>query len=145
MRNRQIKGVNIYLDEHIPSEIKATFQEMKLRTLEIAKTRKYAGRDEFDYIHELLSENAIFITSDLKFIKQVVEQDVKHAGIVHIPEDADKEEKIAFAWVAAGVIKGLLEKPAISLHDTIVYSDHDGLHFLKKGKDSLIISYDMLI
>jgi hypothetical protein len=145
VRNRHIKGVNIYLDEHVPAEIKAPFQEMKLRTLEIAKTRKYAGRDELDYIHELLSENAIFVTSDLEFIKRVVERDVKHAGIVHIPEDEDKEEKIAFAWVAAGVIRGLLEKPAMSLHDIIIYSHHDGLHFLKKGKDSLIISYDMPI
>src|SRR5947209_4054412 len=114
MRNRHKKGINVYLDEHVPSEIKNTFQEMKLRTLEISKTKKYAGRDEFDYINELLSENAVFVTSDFEFIKRILDQNVKHAGIVYIPKDTDREEKNAFAWIAAAVIRGLTDKPLIT-------------------------------
>lgn len=143
MRNRYRKGINVYIDEHLPSELKKPFQEANLRTLEIAKTKKYAGRDEFDYIPELLSENAIFVTSDSEFIRKVINQNTKHAGIVHIPDVGEKFEKIALAELTAYVILGALDGSS-SVHNKIFYLAYDGLHVRENGKDTLVISLDWL-
>ena len=144
MRNRCKKGINIYLDEHLMSEIKIPFQEMRLRTIEISKTKKYAGRNENDYINELFSENAVFITSDLEFVERILDQSTKHAGIVYIPKEMDKEEKITFAWAAAGLIRGLTDTSCISAHNKIIYPSYDGIHIIEKGKDKLDTSWDWL-
>src|SRR5437867_3066888 len=115
MGNRYKKGITIYLDEHLPSEIKNPFQEENLRTLEISKTKKYAGRDEFDYANELFRENAVFVTCDLEFIKRILNQNTKHAGIVHIPEVANKDEKLALAQLVAVFISGLIDVSSSSV------------------------------
>ncbi len=144
MSNHYRKGITVYIDEHLPSELKNPFQEASLRTIEIAKTKKYAGRDEFDYIHELLSENAIFVTSDSEFIRKVIDYDTKHAGIVHIPEVGEKSEKIALAQLIAEFIRGLLDSSSSSVHNKILYLSHNGLHMRENGKDTLVISLGWL-
>ena len=144
MNKRYIKGVTIYLDEHVPSEIKIPFQEMKLRTLEISKTKKYAGRNEFDYIHELFSEHGVFITSDWEFVRSIINQKIKHAGIVYLPKEIDREEKIAFSWAVAGYIRGFFDPPHRSVHNIVISHGYDGLHSIEKGVDKLVISLDWL-
>jgi hypothetical protein len=144
MGKRHKKGITIYLDEHLPSEIKIPFQEMKLRTLEISKTKKYAGRNEFDYIHELFSENAVFATSDLEFVEGILDQNTKHAGIVYIPKDMARDDKITFVWAAAGFIRGLTDNSSVLVHNQIIYPAVDGVHIFEKGKDKLDMSWDWL-
>ena len=144
MGTRYIKGINVYLDEHLPSEIKNPFQEANLRTLEISKTKKYAGRNEFDYINELFRENAVFVTCDLEFVKWILDQNAKHAGIVYIPEVGNKEEKIALVQLVAVFIRGLLDVSSSSVRNKIFYLALDGLHIIENGKDKLVISFGWL-
>ena len=81
----------VYFDEHIKPDVIEAFAEEGFKCLRISKTKKYAGRDEKDYIKEIYAEGKLFTTADIAFIDDVREQKIKHAGIVGIPPHSDRE------------------------------------------------------
>lgn len=130
----------IYFDEHIKPPVVDKFREAGFKCVMIANTKKYAGREEQDYIEEIYAEGKPFVTSDLEFVDDyVLEHNVKHAGIIAIPKDynnpSDGDLHIGLALIAKELIRGL-GKNALRRH--IVYIGVDGLRVIDdKGKDDL--------
>ena len=130
----------VYFDEHIKPPVVDSFRAEGFKCVLISKTKKYAGRDEKDYIGEIYAEGKPFVTSDSEFvIDYVVERDVKHAGIILIPKDyndaSDGELHTGLAHITKTLIQGL-GKNALRRH--IAYIAGDGLRVLDdKGKDDL--------
>lgn len=92
----------IVVDEHVHPEVAGVYREVGFRTLSAARDRRYAGRDEHDYVDELYAANEIFVTSDLKFMGWVLkEHGTRHAGLVCLPF-ADTAFRVGFAAVTAG-------------------------------------------
>lgn len=58
----------IVVDEHVHPDIAQVFRDVGFRTLFAARDRRYAGRDEHNYIGELYAANEVFVTSDLEFV-----------------------------------------------------------------------------
>ena len=72
----------VYFDEHIKPPVVDMFRKVGFKCVLISKTRKYAGRDEKDYIEEIYAEGKPFVTSDLEFVfDHVLARNVKHAGV----------------------------------------------------------------
>src|SRR5215213_5578985 len=98
-----------YIDEHIKPGIVETFKELGLKCLLISKARKYAGRDEKDYIGEIYAEGRVFVTSDVEFANYVYDNKIKHAGIVLIPSGWDNEIVEFAAAGLIGIVKGEIQ------------------------------------
>lgn len=79
---------SICLDEHVHPNVADSFRT-SYRTIEVAQTNKFKARDERDFITELFQENTIFVTSDREFVDEAVDKNLKHAGIIFIPNSMD--------------------------------------------------------
>jgi uncharacterized protein DUF5615 len=130
----------VYFDEHIKPPVVDRFRESGFKCVMIANTKKYAGRKEQEYIGEICAEGKPFVTSDQEFVlDHVVENNVKHAGIILIPKDyndpSDGELHTGLAYIAKEIVREL-GKNALRRH--IIYIAGDGLRVLDdKGKDDL--------
>jgi hypothetical protein len=134
----------VYIDEHIKPGIVATFKELGFKCLLIAKTRKYAGRDEKDYIEEIYSEGRLFATSDVAFANYVHDNKIKHAGIILIPSGWD-DETVEFATAGLlGIVRGEIQEfGKNALRRLIFYIAADGFRVVdEKGEDHLLLSVD---
>lgn len=134
---------SIYIDENLPPSVAAAFRP-DFRTIEISRNSKFKGRDEKDYIAELYSDNGIFVTSDASFINYVVDNGVKHAGIVYVPEQMTIEEKVLFAEITGGFIRGSCASSPFTSRNFVFYPAHDGLRTISRGKNELEFSWDWL-
>jgi hypothetical protein len=130
----------VYFDEHIKPPVVDSFRAEGFKCVLISKTRKYAGRDEKDYVEEIYAEGKPFVTSDMEFVfDHVLENNVKHARIIAIPKDyndaSDGDLHTGLAYTAKLLIRGV-GKNALRRH--IIYIAEDGLRVLDdKGKDDL--------
>src|SRR5215217_4358780 len=138
----------IYVDEHIKPPVIEAFEECGFKCIQISKTKKYAGRNEDDYIEEIYSEGRLFATSDVQFRKRVLakKNKVKRAGIVEIPPDVDYEDIGRVIGLLAGCVEGYIEAfGKNSLRNHVLYVAHDGFHLVdEKGKDLLRYSFEAL-
>jgi hypothetical protein len=134
----------VYIDEHIKPGIIDTFKELGFKCLLIAKTRKYAGRDEKDYIGEIYSEGRLFATSDIEFATYVDENKIKHAGIILIPSGWDDDILDIALTGLLGIVMGEIEEYGKNaLRRLIFYIAEDGFRVVdEKGKNHLLLSVD---
>jgi hypothetical protein len=129
------------LDQHIEADLAAAFRSY-FRVLEVSKSRKYRGRDEKEFLPELYIENAVFVTSDEAFVDYVLDNHIKHAGLVYIPVDWHQDEKILLVHLVAGYIQGASDFSRFELRNTVLYPGDDGLHSIIASTDKLEISWD---
>lgn len=134
---------SICVDEHMHPRVAAAFRET-FRTVEVAKTERFKGRDERDFLGELYSENAIFATSDGEFVNEAIENDRLHAGIIFIPKEMTADEKVLFAQIAGGFIRGGCSASRHVFRRRVVYAGHDGLRTVAKKSDSMEFSWAWL-
>ncbi len=131
----------IYFDEHIKPPVVEKFREEGFKCVMIAKTKKYAGRKEQEYIGEIRAEGKPFVTSDSEFVlDHVVEHNAKHAGIILIPKvynDASAGElHTSLASIAKTYIRELGRN---ALRQHIIYIANDGIRMTDdKGQDDLV-------
>jgi len=134
----------IYFDEHIKPGVVETFRDLGFKCLLISKMRKYKSRDEKDYIEEIYSEGRVFVTSDIEFAKYVVDNKIKHSGILLIPSGWDSDI-VEFATAGLiGIVKGEIEQGGKNaLRRLIFYIAEDGFRVVdEKGKDTLLYSVE---
>ena len=136
----------LYIDEHIKQAVIDTFEEQGFKCLLIANTRKYAGRDEKDYIEEIYAEGRLFVTSDVGFFHYLLDNKVKHAGVVVIPPGLDDDEYQLGAFEEAGLLKGYVDAGGKhALRRLIFYIAADGFRVGDdKGDDQLLYSWEAL-
>jgi hypothetical protein len=96
---------SVYLDQHIDRHLAAVFRPL-FRTVEVSQTASFSGRDEANYLPELYKDNGIFVTSDEAFVRHVLDDELTHAGIVFIPKQMAKDDKLLFAEIVSGFIQG---------------------------------------
>ena len=132
----------IYFDEHIKQVVIETFKEQGFKCLLIAKTKKYAGRDEKDYIEEIYAEGNVFATSDVDFFHYLLDNKIKHAGIVVIPPGFDNDSAAYGAGVMANILKEFIDIGGKNaLRRLVFYIAEDGFRvFDDKGADTLLYS-----
>jgi len=126
----------LYLDEHIDPAAKPIFEEVGFRCIRISESR-YRGQDEHDYVANLYAEGAVFVTGDQRFIEDVEEQRMRHAGIIWIPATLLRDEKQLLVAVMAGFLKGADLR---QMKGIIMYLAHDGIHFRGRARDLLVYS-----
>lgn len=100
----------LYIDEHIKQGVVDTFTEQGFKCLLIANTRKYAERNEEDYIEEIYPEGRVFVTSDVNFFHHLLDNKKRHAGVVLIPPRLTDDEYILGAFELAGLLRACLVK-----------------------------------
>jgi hypothetical protein len=134
---------SVYLDQHIDRDLAAVFRPL-FRTVEVSQTASLCGRDEADYLPELYADNGIFVTSDEAFVRRVLDDELRHAGIVFIPTQMKKSEKLLFAEIVCGFLQGACSNSRFALRNQVIYPANDGLRSIAGGKDELEFSWDWL-
>jgi hypothetical protein len=136
----------LYFDEHIKQVVVDTFKEQGFKGLLISNTRKYAERDEKDYIQEIYAEGRVFVTSDVEFFYYLLDNKVKHAGVVLIPPGLTDDENQLGAFELAGLLKGYIDSGGKhALRRLIFYIAADGFRVVDDaGKDQLLYSWEAL-
>lgn len=113
------------------------------RTIAASKTNVLKGRDERDYLPELYRENALFVTSDERFVIHVRSGGLRHAGIIFIPEQMTHDEKVLFAKIAGGFVQGACSSSRFRLRNRLLYPADDGLRSALLDKvDELEFSWE---
>jgi hypothetical protein len=136
----------MYLDEHINSKLLWVFRQQKFRAVLISRTAKYSGRDEKDYIGRIKSEGAVFCTMDIEFVEYVVQNRIKHAGIVLLPSNWDIDTLTFASAGTAGAIRGMIENKGRSfINNKVFYIADDGYHIIENSKDRLDYSLARMI
>jgi|GEM_PF-5392741 len=135
----------IYFDEHIHLETVEAFKMMGFRCVAIARTTKYAGREERDYINEIAAEGALFLTADKKFVDDIVARGTHDVGIILVPTGWE-DSTLSFAAAGlAGCLRGAIDNQGKrSLGNQVYYIADDGYHLIEKGKDKLFYSVGRL-
>ena len=127
-RRRRLPSVCV--DEHISPEVAVAFRQV-LQTVEASKLRELKGRDERDYIRELRAQNTVFATSDVAFVEHIRRHNIRHAGIIYIPNRMTGTEKLTFAEIAAAFVLGGSRSSSVAFHNCILYPAHDGLRLIR--------------
>jgi hypothetical protein len=135
---RRRRRVTLYLDEHIAPETKEVLADGDWRVIRIQES-PYRGRDERDFIGELRSQSAIFVTSDLEFVDDVVRDGIKHGGIWLINPALERDERLMLAALNAGLFSGTSPR---DLRDIVSYLAYDGVRLMNGKKDVLAYSFD---
>jgi hypothetical protein len=132
-----------YFDEHIHPSVINAFKDQGYKCILISKTRQYAGVDERKYIQHIRAEGAFFVTGDIEFIEDVIQQKIKHAGIILIPTRWE-DDVLGFAAAGiAGCVLGIIDwKGRRSLYNMIFSIEEDGFHITEKGINKLDYSID---
>ena len=138
----RLKLPSIFIDEHFHPDIKAAYVAAGLRTVAIARDRRYAGRDERDYIEEMYAKNEILVTGDEEFVHWAIENRPRHAGIVWIPQTVRPAEKIFLAEITAVVIRGTVRDGQFAFRGIVLYGAADGVRaVLRNGSNWLVFSW----
>jgi hypothetical protein len=133
----------ICIDENLGPAVAAAFRP-EFRVVEIAKTSRFKGREEREYLAELYRENAVFVTSDGDFVNDAVERDLRHAGIVYVPSKMTHDEKVYFAEVVGGFIRGGSVSSPHVFRGCVLYPGYDGLRAIRSKIDNMEFSWDLL-
>jgi hypothetical protein len=72
------------------------------------------------------------------------ERGAQHAGIVYIPNQMTKDERISIAGIAGEVIRAFCTGSRFAFRNCFAYPTHDGLRLLK-GKDDVTFSWKELM
>ena len=142
-RKSRKKLPSMCVDEHMDPKVAAAIRDT-FRTVEVLRTHRLRGRDEADYIAELYSENAIFVTSDEEFVNKVIEKGVKHAGIIFVPKPMTLSEKVLFAQIVGGFVRGGCTGSPFVFRSRVLYAAHDGLRTIFSRNNRLEFSWDWL-
>jgi hypothetical protein len=135
----------ILVDEHIhPPVVEAVESLGWFRILRAARDRRFSGRDERDYIDELRSLNFIFLTQDGEFVRHVVSNRVRHAGILWLPGGWDIEGLTFAVSAACGLLRGCLNHGAHSIHDMVIRVEDDGIRAIVNGRERLVWSVEQI-
>lgn len=94
----------------------------------------------------LYQANGILVTCDHEFVEEVPDNThINHAGIVYIPKEMEREEKLYFGEIACTyIVSGCKKTNKFIWRNTILYPGYDGLRSLYKGKDRLEFSWAWL-
>lgn len=128
---RTRNGPGICVDEHIVTAIADVFRR-NFSVIEAGKSNEFRGRDERDYLQILYERNLVFVTSDVEFVNEVIDGDLKHAGIVYIPPDMELGQKTYFAEIARAWIGGGTRNSAYAFRGNTLYPAHDGVRFIRR-------------
>ena len=149
-RSRQPRPVHgrrqlpsICVDEHIAPQVADAFRP-DFRVIEVAKTSRFKGRDEKDFLPELYRENAVFVTSDAAFVERAIEVGMRHAGIVYVPPQLAEDEKVFIAEVVAALLKAECMSSPHAFRDCVAYPGYDGLHVIRDETDRIVVSWNRL-
>ncbi len=135
---------SICIDENLSPAVADEFRNFGYRVFEVAKHPKLRGRDERDFLPELVRENAVFVTGDAEFVSEVIEAPRRHPGMVFIEQSFSSEEKRDFARFAADGIFGRCSDGPRAFAGRIAYVGVDGVRVVYRGKDSLAYSWAAL-
>jgi hypothetical protein len=141
MTKKRRRLPSVYVDEHMDRAVAKVFR-YSFRTVEVSRDRKLQGRDERDYLQDLYRDNAIFVTSDIRFSREMLERDVKHAGIVYIPDQMAPDEKVIFAWIAREYIEWRCDEGPFAMRRQVIYPANDGLRVATAKEHDLEFSWD---
>jgi hypothetical protein len=135
---RRRRRVTLYLDEHIAPETKEILTDADWRVIRIQES-PYRGRDEREFIGELRSRSAIFVTSDIEFVEEVARNGIRHGGIWLINPALERDERLMLAAINAGLFSGT---PPRHLRDIVSFLAYDGLRLMNGKKNVLAYSFD---
>jgi hypothetical protein len=97
----------VLADEHILEPVIDALRDVGLfRVMRANQDHRFRGRDEWTYIRELRSLNIIFLTQDGEFVRHVVSDGVRHAGIIWLPPRWAVEELATAVAAASGILSG---------------------------------------
>jgi hypothetical protein len=134
----------VCIDENLSPLLATVFREVGYRVYEAAKDPRLHARDEREFLSELYSRNAIFVTADTTFVNELVDAPRRHAGIVYIPQGLLADEKDLLAFMAAHFVLGRCAESSLAFRGRIFYIAHDGIRLIHRGKDLLDISWARL-
>ena len=135
---------SICIDENLSSDVADQFRSAGFRVFEVSKHLGLRGRDEHEFIHDLLSQNAVFVTADAKFVGEVVDHPIPHAGIVFVEQTASPQDKEWFSSFAAQGIIGRCVNSPRAFAGRIVYNAVDGIRVIFRGQETLAYSWTAL-
>ena len=141
--NRRRRLPSICVDEHLEPAVAAAFRP-EFRVIEIAKTWRLRGREEREFVPELYRENAVFVTSDGDFVNDAVDGGVRHAGIIYVPSKMTSDEKVYFAEIVGGFVRGGCVSSPHVFRECVLYPGHDGLRAIRGKRDDMEFSWDWL-
>ena len=134
----------IYCDVHIKPGAIEGFTKQMFKCIRIPES-KYRGTDEHDFFRGLYAENALLATGDLTFTKHVLDNNVKHAGIIEIPPEYDNEEAAAYAELLAKFVAVYIEDDGKhAWRRRIIYLAHDGVTIIHNTGDEHRYSWEEL-
>lgn len=133
----------ICTDEGTPRDVASAFRQY-ISVVEASQDNRFRGRDEKDYISMLYSLNMLFVTGDSEFIEYARNNGIKHAGLVYLPGDWTLDEKVTYAHIISGFIKGQCEYSRFALRNHLLYAGVEGLHDVTNKRDKMVFSWDWL-
>ena len=133
----------IYVDEHLPPEVAQSFRDEGFRVIETARTRRFAERDEMDYLPELRRERGVFVTSDQEHVDRIRAGRHKHPGIVFLHREWDREAKAALAGVMAETIRAAIAVlGSMGFYNIVLEPAAGGLYYSERdGNRRLFMSW----
>ena len=134
----------ICIDENLSPSVADQFRKAGFRVLEVAKHPGLRGRDERDFIVDLLGLNAVFVTGDAEFVEEVLDQTTRHAGIVFVEQTSSPRDKEWFSLTAAYGIIGRCADGPRAFHGRIAYLAAEGIRVIHRGRDRLAYSWPAL-
>src|SRR5688572_24859650 len=112
---------SICVDENLSPAVADQFRKAGFRVLEVTKHPGLRGRDERNFIDDLLQQNAVFVTGDAEFVEELVAQPRRHAGVVLVEQTSPPQEKESFSLMAAYGIVGRCVDSARAFAGRIAY------------------------
>jgi hypothetical protein len=138
----------ILADEHILAPVIEAVENLGwFRVLRATRDHRFRGRNEWDYVRELRSQNIVFLTQDGEFVRHVVSDRVHHAGIIWLPAGSaqwDAEELAAAVAPACGVLRGYLDDGGQGAHDIVIRVEYDGIRTIVNGRERLVLSLEQM-
>jgi hypothetical protein len=135
---------SICIDENLSPEVANQFRSAGFRVIEVAKHPGLRGRDERDFLGDLLRENAVFVTGDAEFVRELVNRPRRHPGIVFVEQSFSAEDKASYCLTVAYGIIGRCDESPHAFAGRIVYAGDDGIRVIYRGKDTLAYSWPAL-
>jgi hypothetical protein len=133
---------SICIDEHLRPDVKTGFVDEGFRVFRVAESR-YKSRDEHNYVGEMYSNNEVFVTADGEFVDDLIASGLKrHAGVVWMPKQLDRQQQTGFVELAASFIKfQVKEDGPFAMRGLLLYPEQTGLRVFDGKKDHLVISW----
>jgi hypothetical protein len=135
----------ILADEHILKPVIESLKDIGwFRVLRATHDHRFRGRDEWEYIRELRSLNIIFLTQDGEFVRHVVSDHVRHAGIIWLLARWNAEELATDVVAACGILGDFLDAGAHGAHNIVIRAEYDGIRTIVHGRERLVWSTEQI-